>query len=105
MGLRYRIPLPGPFYYLGRVGPRRRLPHSRHTGDGPIGFTVNRRFPVQRLLLQRLLLQRLAPSPAPRSHGFVPARQPVQPTPYGFVPAQRERVAVGCGLFGSDRCV
>lgn len=24
MALRYRIPLPGPFYYSGRVGPKRR---------------------------------------------------------------------------------
>ena len=40
MGLRYRIPLLGPFYYSGRVGPGQWLPRSSHTGLGPIGFTV-----------------------------------------------------------------
>ena len=40
-----------------------------------------------------------------RLHGFVPARRPVRPVPYGFVPAQRERVTVGGELFGSDRYV
>lgn len=40
MGFRYCIPLPGPFYYSGRVGPRRRLPRSSHTGTGPMGFVV-----------------------------------------------------------------
>ena len=33
-----------------------------------------------------------------------PVQRPV-PRPYGFVPAWRERLAVGCGPFGSDRCV
>lgn len=40
MALRYRIPLPGPFYYSGRVGPGRLFSRSRHTGLGPIGFVV-----------------------------------------------------------------
>ena len=40
MALRYRIPLPGPFYYSGRVGPKYWLPRSSNTGTGPIGFTV-----------------------------------------------------------------
>lgn len=40
MGLRYRVPLPGPFYYSGRVGPERWLPRSSNTGLGPIGFVV-----------------------------------------------------------------
>lgn len=40
MALRYRIPLPGPFYYSGRVGPKHWLPRSSHTGSGPIGFVV-----------------------------------------------------------------
>lgn len=47
---------------------------------------VAQRFPVQRPLLQR------------------PALGPVS-RPYGFVPAQRERVAVEGGSFGSDRYV
>lgn len=127
MALHYRIPLPGPFYYSGRVGPRRWLPRSRHTG--PVGFMVkwfiiypsivffvaglaimfapfygvfwavrrslrNRRGcrpVVQRFPVQRPLLWRLAPSPVS--------------SPYDFVPAQRERVAVEGRPFGSDRCV
>lgn len=40
MGVRYRVPLPGPFYYSGRVGPKHWLPRSSHTGSGPIGFMV-----------------------------------------------------------------
>lgn len=40
MGLRYRIPLPGPFYYSGRVGPKHWLPRSSNTGTGPMGFVV-----------------------------------------------------------------
>ena len=40
MGLRYRIPLPGPFYYSGRVGPGRWLPRGSNTGTGPMGFVV-----------------------------------------------------------------
>lgn len=134
MGLRYRVPLPGPFYYSGRVSPRRWLPHGSHTGPGFCDFTMKwliiypgvalfgaglaillapfcglfrmvrrslrnrqkcqpvvRRFPVQR--------------PGAGPYGFVPVRRSVQPVPYGFVLAQRERVAVGCGPFGSDRHV
>lgn len=129
MGLRYRVSLPGPFYYSGRVGPKYWLPRSGRTGSSPIGFAVkwfiiypsvaifgaglaillapfygvfwvvrrslrNRRrcqpvvqcFPVQRPLPQR-------PAPGPVSR------------PYGFVPAQRERVTVGGEPFGSDRYV
>ena len=40
MSLRYRIPLPGPFYYSGRVGPKHWLPRSSNTGTGPMGFVV-----------------------------------------------------------------
>lgn len=40
MGLRYRVPLPGPFYYSGRVSPGRWLPRSSRTGTGPMGFVV-----------------------------------------------------------------
>lgn len=129
MGLRYRVPLPGPFYYSGRVGPKRWLPRGSNTGTGPMGFVVkwfviypsvaifgvglaimlapfygvfwvvrrslrNRRKcqPVaQRFPVQRPVPLRTAPSPVSR--------------PYGFVPAQRGRSAVGCGPFGSDRYV
>lgn len=40
MALHYRIPLPGPFYYSGRVGPGRWLSRSSSTGTGPMGFVV-----------------------------------------------------------------
>ena len=140
MALRYRIPLPGPFYYSGRVGPKHWFPRSSNTGTGPMGFVVkwfiiypsvvifgaglaimlapfyglfwavrrslrNRRrcrpvaqcFPVQRPLLQRP-----APGPVSRPYGFVSARRPVQPVPYGFVLAQRGCPAVDGRPFGSD---
>lgn len=124
MGLRYRVPLPGPFYYSGRVGPKRRVPRGSSTGCGPMGFIVKRIvypsiamfvaglaimvalfygvfwavrrwqrnrwkcrpvapcFPVQRPGLQGL-----AGRPVSGSYGFVPARRPARPVPYGFVPA------------------
>nr|DAS08681.1 MAG TPA: hypothetical protein [Caudoviricetes sp.] len=143
MGLRYRVPLPGPFYYSGRVGPEHWLPRSSHAGPDPIGFTVkwfiiypsivffgaglaillapfyglfwvvrrslrNRQKcqPVaQRFPVQQPLPQCPAPCPVSRPYGFVPARQPVRPVSYGFVPVRRERVAVEGRPFGSDRCV
>ena len=41
MGLRYRVPLPGPFYYSGRVGPKCWASRSSgSTGCGPMGFIV-----------------------------------------------------------------
>ena len=40
MALRYRIPLPGPFYYSGRVGPKHWLPRSSNTGTGLMGLVV-----------------------------------------------------------------
>lgn len=127
MALRYRIPLPGPFYYSGRVGPKHGFPRSSNSGTGPMGFVVkwfiiypsvaifgaglaimvapfygvfwvvrrslwNRRRcrpVVQRFSVQWPLLQQPAPGPVLK--------------PYGFVPAQRERVVVGCEPFGSDR--
>ena len=141
MGLRYRVPLPGPFYYSGRVGPKHWLPRSSNTGTGPMGFVVKwfiiypgvalfgaglaimlapfyglfwvvrrslrrrqRCWPVARCFpIQRPLPQHPAPRPVSTSHGFVPARRPVQPFPYGFVPAQRERMTVEGCPFGSDR--
>lgn len=36
MSLRYRVPLPGPFYYSGRVGPRHWLPRGSHNGFVPV---------------------------------------------------------------------
>lgn len=134
MALRYRIPLPGPFYCSGRVGPEHWLPCSSNTGTGPMGFVVKwfivypgvaifgaglaimiapfygLFWAVRRSLRNR---QRCRPvvqcfpvhRPVPRPYGFVQVRRQVQPAPYGFVPAQRERVAVDGGPFGLDRCV
>lgn len=115
MGLRYRVPLPGPFYYSGRVGPRHGLPRSSNTGTGPMGFVVKwfiiypgivffgaglaimlapfygLFWVVRRSLRNRRKCRPVVQRPVPR--------------PYGFIPAQRERPAAGCGPFGSDRCV
>lgn len=113
MGLRYRIPLPGPFYYSGRVGPEHWLPRSSHTSSGPIGFTVKwfiiypsvvffgaglavmvapfygLVWVVRRLLRNRRRCQPVAqcfPVQLPLPQRLVPS--PVS-RPYGFVPAQR----------------
>lgn len=40
MGLRYRVPLPGPFYYSGRVGPEHWLPRSSSTDSGIFYFAM-----------------------------------------------------------------
>ena len=129
MSLRYRVPLPGPFYYSGRVGPRHWLPRGSHAGSGPMGFTVKwfivypgvvffgvglaiMIVPFYGLfwMVRRLLRNR-------RKCWLVaqcfPVQRPVlqRPAPhsalrsYGFVPSQRERPTVGGRPFGSDRCV
>ena len=129
MALRYRIPLPGPFYYSGRMGPKRRLPRSSDTGLGPIGFVVKwfiiypsvaifgagfaillapfygLFWVVRRLLRNRQRCQPVAQRfPVQRPLSWRPALSPVS-RPYGFVPSRRERVAVGGEPFGSDWCV
>lgn len=129
MGLRYRVPLPGPFYYSGRVGSGRRLPRSSNTGTGPMGFVVKwfiiypsiaifgvglaillapfyGLFWVVRRSLRnwqrcRPVAQRF---PVQRPLLQRPAPGPVS-GPYGFVPAQRERPAVEGRPFGSDQYV
>jgi len=126
MALRYRVPLPGPFYYSGRVGPKHWLPRSSNAGTCPMGFVVKwfivypgvaffgvgfvillapfygLFWAVRRSLRRRQRCQPVAQCfPVQRP---LPQR-PVQPVPYGFIPAQRERVAVRCGPFGSDRYV
>ena len=141
MTLRYRVSLPGLFYYLGRVGSKHWLPRSSRSGLGPMGFVVKwfiiypsvvifgagfaillapfyglfwvvrrslwnrrRRRPIAQCFPVQLPgLQRPARGPVSRSYGFVPARQPVQPVPYGFVPVQRELVTVEGRPFGSDQ--
>ena len=109
MGLRYRVPLPGPFYYSGRVGPKHWLHRSSRTGTGLMGFVV-KWFIVYPSIA--IFGAGLAIMVAPfyglfwavrrslrnrrkcRLYGFVPAQRLVRPVPYGFVPAQRERVTV-----------
>ena len=129
MALRYRIPLPGPFYYSGRVGPKHWLPRSSNTGPGPMGFMVKwfiiypsvaifgaglvimvapfygLFWVVRRLLRNRQRCQPVAQCftvqrPLPQRPAPYPA-----PRPYGFGAAQWERVPVGGRPFGSDRRV
>lgn len=113
MALRYRVPLPGPFYYSGRVGPKRRLPHSSHTGCGPMGFIVKWFivypgiiffgaglaimvapfygvfWAVRRWVRNRERCRPVAQCfPVQQLFPQRPAPRPVQ-RPYGFVPAQR----------------
>lgn len=114
MGLRYRVPLPGPFYYSGRVGPRHWLPRSRHTGDGPIGFVVKwfivypgvaffgaglaimlAPFYGVFWAVRRSLRNRQRCQPVVQRF---PVRRPLLqrpalPAPYGFVPARRPVLA------------
>ena len=129
MALRYCVPLPGPFCYSGRVGPRRWLPRGSHSDTGPMGFVV-KWFIIYPSIV--FFGAGLAIMVAP-FYGLVwvvcrslrrrqkcrlvtqcfPVRRPVlqrsAPRPgtraYGFVPAQRERPIVGGRPFGSDRCV
>lgn len=129
MALRYRIPLPGPFYYSGRVGPKHWLSRSGNTGTGPIGFVV-RWFIIYPgvaifgaglaimvapfygvfWVVRRSLRNRRRCRPVAQCF---PVQRPLlqRPTPSpvsrscGFVPAQRERVTVEGRPFGSDRYV
>lgn len=129
MALRYRIPLPGPFYYSGRVGPKRWLPRDRHGGPGPIGFVVKwfivypsivifgaglaimlapfygLFWVVRRSLWNRRRCRPVVQCfPVQRPGLQRPAPGSVS-RPYGFVPAQRERATVEGRLFGLDRYV
>ena len=113
MGLRYRIPLPGPFYYSGRVGPKHWLPRSSNTGPGLIGFMVKyfivypsvvifggglaimvapfygAFWVVRRLLRNRQRCQPVAQCfPVQRPLPQRPTPGPVL-RPYGFVPVRR----------------
>lgn len=113
MALRYRIPLPGPFYYSGRVGPKHWLPRSSNAGTGPMGFVVKwfiiypsvivfgaglaimfapfcgLFWAVRRSLRNRRRCQPVAQCfPVQRPLLQRPALSPVSRL-YGFVPAQR----------------
>lgn len=127
MALRYRVPLPGLFYYLGRVGPKYWLPRSSGTGSGPMGFVVKWFIIYPSIVIfgagfaillapfyglfwvvRRLLRNRRSAGgvvqcfPVRRPLPQWPAVGPVS-RPYGFVPAQRERMTVEGGPFGLDR--
>lgn len=121
MALRYRIPLPGPFYYSGRVGPKHWLSRSNHSGPGPMGFVVKWFIVYPSIVffgaglvvmvapfyglfwvVRRSLRNRRRLRPVVQCF---PVQRPAQPVPYGFVPAQRERMTVEGRPFGSDRYV
>lgn len=118
MGLRYHIPLPGPFYYSGRVGPRRWLPRGSHTGHGPMGFVVKvfiaypsvvffgvgfaillapfygLSWVVRRSLRNRQKCRSVVQCFPVRR----PLPQQLAPRSYGFVPAQRQVQPVPYGF-------
>lgn len=106
MALRYRIPLPGPFYYLGRVGPKHWLPRSSNTDTGPMGFVVKWFIVYPSIAIFGAGLAILV---APFYGLFWVVRRSLwncrKCRLYGFVPAWRERVTVGGEPFGSDRYV
>lgn len=126
MALRYRVPLPGPFYYSGRVVPKHWLPRSSNTGTGPMGFVVKwfiiypsvAIFGVGLAIMlapfygvfwvvRRSLRNRQRCRPVAQCFPVqLPGLQrPVQAVPCGFVSAQRERATVEGRPFGSDRYV
>lgn len=127
MALRYRIPLPGPFYYSGRVGSKHWLPCSSHSGSGPIGFVVKwfivypsvaifgagfaillapfygLFWAVRRSLRNRQKCRPVVQCfPVRRPLPQRPAPRPVSRL-YGFVPPRRERMTVEGRPFGLDR--
>ena len=122
-------PAPGPFYYSGRVGPKRWLPRSSNTGTGPMGFVVKWFIIYPSIavfgagltvmlapfygvfwVVRRSLWNRQKCHPVARCF---PVRRPVLQWPasypvsrsYGFVPVQWGRPTVGGGSFGLGRCV
>ena len=129
IALCYRVPLPGPFYYSGRVGSKHWFPSGSRSGSGPMGFVVKWFiiYPSIAIFGAGLAIM-LAPFyglfwvvrrslrnwrgcrpvaqcfPVRRPLPQRPAPSPVS-RPYGFVPARRERVAGEGGPFGSDRYV
>lgn len=111
MGLRYRVPLPGPFYYSGRVGPKHWAPRGSRASSGPGVFYIAMKwlvvypsvaiFGVSMIIMvapfygafwvvRRWLRNRRKCQVAPCFPVQRPLPQrPVQPFTYGFVPAQR----------------
>lgn len=127
MALRYRIPLPGPFYYSGRVGSRHWLSRSGRTGPGPIGFVVKwfivypgvvffgaglaiMLAPFYGLfwVVRRSLRNRQGRQPVARCFPVqwpLPQRPALRPVlrSYGFVPAQRPVQPVPYGFVPAQR--
>lgn len=133
MGLRYRVPLPGPFYYSGRVGPKRWVSRSSCTGCGPMGFVVKwfivypsiaifgaglaimvapfygLFWVVRRSLRNRWKCRPVARPVAPR----FPVQRPLPQRPasghgtrsYGFVPAGRPVRPMPYGFVPASACV
>lgn len=127
MALRYHVPLPGPFYYSGRVGPKHWLPRSRHTGPGFIDFTMKwfiiypsivffgaglaimlapfygLVWVVRRSLRNRQRCRPVAQRfPVQRPLPQRPVPGPVS-RPYGFVPAQQPVWHVSYGFVPAQR--
>lgn len=130
MALRYRVPLPGPFYWSGRVGPGHWLPRSSNTGTGPMGFVVKWFIVYPGIVffgvglaimvapfygvfwvVRRLLWNRRKCRPIARRFPVqrpLPLRRAPGPVsrPYGFVPAQRQVRPVPYGFVRAQRgCV
>ena len=110
MGLRYRVSLPGPFYYSGRVGPEHWLPRSSSTGTGSMGFVVKWFIVYPSIVcfgaglavmlapfygvfwvVRRSLRNRQRCRPVAQCFPVQRPllQRPAQPAPYGLVPAQR----------------
>ena len=124
MALRYHVPLPGPFYYSGRVGPKHWLPRSRHTGPGFCDFTMKWFIIYPSIVcfgaglaillapfyglfwvLRRSLRNRQRCQPvAQRFPVQQPALRPVS-RPYGFVPARRPVQPAPYGFVPAQRPV
>ena len=128
MALRYHIPLPGPFSYSGRVGPKHWLPRNRPRPSTGIIDTSMKwfiiypsvaligaslallvapcyglyrliRWALQEQQRQQVQAQRF---PVQRPLPQRPAPRPVS-RPYGFVPAQRPAQPVPYGFVPAQR--
>ena len=130
MALRYHIPLPGPFSYSGRVGPKHWLPRNRPRPSTGIIDTSMKwfiiypsvaligaslallvapcyglyrliRWALQEQQRQQVQAQRF---PVQRPLPQRPAPRPVS-RPYGFVPAQRPAQPVPYGFVPAQQPV
>ena len=125
MALRYHIPLPGPFSYSGRVGPKHWLPRNRHTGPGLCDFTMKwfiiypgvaffgaglailaaPCYGLYRLIRWALQEQKRQQVQAQRFPVQRPLPQRPVSRPYGFVPAQRPVQPARYGFVPAQRPV